>query len=38
LREHALPMLAEVLGENHPTVTAARAGAHLDRELVPQPI
>lgn len=38
LREHSLPKLAEVLGENHPTVVAARSGAHLDRELVPQPI
>lgn len=38
LREQALPRLAEVLGEDHPTVTAARGGARLDRELVPQPI
>jgi len=38
LRDQALPRLADALGEEHPTVAAARAGARLDRELVPQPI
>jgi cellulose biosynthesis protein BcsQ len=38
LRDQALTSLASRLGESHPTVVAARAGARLDRELVPQPI
>ncbi|HEV2640218.1 MAG TPA: FxSxx-COOH system tetratricopeptide repeat protein [Actinocrinis sp.] len=38
LRDQALLKLASRLGEGHPTVVAARAGARLDRELVPQPI
>jgi Tfp pilus assembly protein PilF len=38
LRESTLSRLAEVLGDEHPTVEAARRGTRLDRELMPQPI
>ncbi|HTJ66330.1 MAG TPA: FxSxx-COOH system tetratricopeptide repeat protein [Actinospica sp.] len=38
LRDRTLPMLADALGDDHPTVTAARRGVRLDWELMPQPV
>jgi hypothetical protein len=38
LRDKTLPQLADALGADHPTVTAARNGNRLDWELMPQPV